>query len=161
MSTSMAYQGGDIRTGAYLICRAGRHLCAMSTGQIVETMRVLPIEALAGTPDFVRGMSVIRGTPVPVLDLPCLLNIGESQPQRLVTVKVGGRIVALLVDSVIGIRSIAGDSVSDLPPLLRDAGGETVSTIGILDAELLLFLNNMRIISDSASEALRLAEAAP
>lgn len=159
MSTSMAYQDEDIRTDAYLICRAGRHLCAMSTTHIVETMRILPISALSGTPDYVRGMSVIRGTPVPVLDLPRLLNIGESQPQRLITINIGGRIIALLVDAVIGIRSIASDSVRDLPALLRDAGGETVSTIGILDAELLLFLNNMRIISESAVHALQAAEA--
>jgi purine-binding chemotaxis protein CheW len=155
----MAYQGDDIRTNAYLICRAGRHLCAMSTSHIIETMRILPIDALAGAPDFVRGMSVIRGTPVPVLDLPRLLNIDESQPQRLITINIGGRIVALLVDAVIGIRSIASESVSDLPPLLRDAAGETVSTIGILDAELLLFLNNMRIISESAIRAFEAAEA--
>lgn len=156
----MAFPGDDIQTESFLLCRAGRHLCAITMSRVVETMRILPIEKLSGTPGFVRGMSVIRGTPVPVIDIPDLLNIGETRPQRLVTIDINGRIVALLVDAVLGIRPIATAAISALPPLLREAAGETVSAIGILDTELLLFLNDMRVISESAINAAQAAEAA-
>ncbi len=149
----MALKGDDIRSDSYLLCRAGGHLCAMPIDRIIETMRVLPIETLSSTAGFVRGMSLIRGAPVPVVELARLFDTSETLPQRLVTINVGTGIVALLVDAVLGIRLIAADSIKALPPVLRDAAGETVSAIGILDAELLLFLGDLRLISESATTA--------
>jgi purine-binding chemotaxis protein CheW len=164
----MAFEGDDSQTDAYLLCRAGRHLCALPMRQTIETMRILAIETLSGAPDFVRGLSVIRGTAVPVIDLPRLLNAGETkiietgtgetgtvetQAQRLVTINIGDRVVALLVDRVLSVRSIAASSVSALPPLMREAASEAVSAIGILDTELLFFLNNLRILSESILNA--------
>ena len=87
-----------------LLVRAGPRICALSLADVVETMRPGPIEPLAGAPEVVRGLAVIRGAPVPVVDLASLLGDGEhSVPTRFVTVRTGERNVALLVDEVMGI----------------------------------------------------------
>ena len=52
-----------------LIVMAGARACAIPLDYVAETMRPLPIEPVAGTPGFVRGVSVIRGAPTPVVDL--------------------------------------------------------------------------------------------
>jgi purine-binding chemotaxis protein CheW len=41
-------------------------------------MRPLPIKPIAGTPGFVRGVSIIRGAPTPVIDLKALLDNSEK-----------------------------------------------------------------------------------
>jgi purine-binding chemotaxis protein CheW len=51
-----------------LLFRARRHLCAMPTEQVVETMRPLPVEPLAAAEPFVLGLCRIRDTSVPVVD---------------------------------------------------------------------------------------------
>src|ERR1700704_3300860 len=53
---------------SWLLCRAGMHLCAMPLAHVIATMRVLPIEAVSGAPSYVRGLCVIRGAPVAVVD---------------------------------------------------------------------------------------------
>jgi chemotaxis signal transduction protein len=43
-------------------------------------MRPLRIEPVGGTPGFVRGVSMIRGAPTPVVDLKALLENSENHP---------------------------------------------------------------------------------
>jgi purine-binding chemotaxis protein CheW len=144
----------DIDSASWVVCRTGPHLCALPLENVVETMRPLPVERIARAPRFVRGLSIIRGVPLPIVDTGSLFGESHSEPQRLVTVRVGDRLIALGVDSVLGVRSISGSASTALPPLLRDADGDVVSAIGILDAELLLFLQTARILPDGLPENL-------
>ena len=139
---------------SWLLCRAGTHLCAMPLEHVVEIMRVLPIEAVAGAPHYVHGLCVIRGLPVPVLDAGLLIGDHATRPERLVTIRIGDRTIALAVEGVLGIRSIMAGAIRQLPPLLRHAAAETIAAIGTLDAELLFFLNTARIVPEDVLERL-------
>jgi purine-binding chemotaxis protein CheW len=130
----------------WLLCRAGSSLFALPLGQVVETMRILPVEPVAGAPPYVRGLSIIRGTPTPVVDVALLCGGRTVPPRRLVTVRAGARIIALALETVLGVRSFKTDE--PLPPLLREAASEVVSAIGRLDAELLLFLSTARAVPE-------------
>lgn len=144
----------DIGSISWLLCRVGPRLCALPLENIVENLRPLPIKPIADAPRFVLGLSMIRGAPVPVVDIGSLFDGRATRPQRMVTLEVDGRLVALVVESVIGVRSLGRDACNALPPLLREACGEVVSAIGTLDAELLLFLRAARIVPDAVLDRL-------
>jgi purine-binding chemotaxis protein CheW len=137
-----------------LMCDVDSCLCALPLEHVVETMRPLPIEVLAATPRFIRGMSVIRGEMVPVVDAALLVGAAESHPTRLVTLAVADRRVALAVDAVVGVRVIGDEMLRELPPLLRDLSTAMVSTIGVLDAALLIVLNSARLVPEAMWAAL-------
>ena len=137
---------GAAPEASWLLCRAGAHRYAIPIAHVIETMRVLPIEPIAGAPSYVRGLCVIRGAPVPVVDSGLLLGDQPTGAGRLVAVRAGSRTVALAVETVEGIRTIRPEAFSHLPPLLRDAA--TIAAVGILDAELVLFLRAARIVPD-------------
>jgi purine-binding chemotaxis protein CheW len=146
LSTTISEHGGNSHDGQelWLLCRAGSSLCALPLGYVVEIMRILPIEPIAGAPLSVLGLSIIRGAPTPVVDT-ALLCGGRTAPfHRLVTVRAGTQIVALAVDTVFGTWSIKADAT--MPPLLQEAADNVVSAIGRLDAELMLFLATARIV---------------
>ena len=63
-----------------LVVMVGSRACAFPLHHVAETMRPLPIKPVAGTPGFVCGVSVIRGTPTPVVDLNALLENCENSP---------------------------------------------------------------------------------
>ncbi len=118
-------------------------------------MRPLPIEFLPGAPPFVRGLSMIRGVPVPVVDAGAVL--GASDPPtlaRFISVRAGHRQVVLAVEEVLGVRDLPAASLRDLPPLLGEAGAGVVSAISELDAALLLVLQAARIVSAAEWESL-------
>jgi purine-binding chemotaxis protein CheW len=140
--------GAETSRTSWLICRAGRVLCALPIDAVVEIMRLLPIEPLAGAPEYVRGLSIIRGTPVPVVDLGLVVGKELGVSTRLVAIRVAGRIIALAAGEVIGITAIAGDAFGELPPLLQDAATDTITAIGARDGELLVFLRTGRLVPD-------------
>src|SRR6266700_1255541 len=96
-------EGADGRT-SWLLCRTGPHMYAVPLEHVIECMRVLPIDAIRAAPQYVRGLSIIRGSPVPVVDPGVLLNDAPTRSERLVTIRAGARTVALLAEAVLGIR---------------------------------------------------------
>jgi purine-binding chemotaxis protein CheW len=134
---------------SWLLCRAGTHLCALPLAHILEVMRPLPVEPLADAPAFLRGIAVIRGAPVAVIDLGRLLGQAKTAPARLVTVRVGGRILALAVAEVLAVRRDGELGPHGAVPLLREVARESVSTIGTLDSEALLFLEELRVVAQA------------
>jgi purine-binding chemotaxis protein CheW len=148
----------DELRGPSLLFRVRARLCALPLAHVVETMRPLPVEPMLRAPPCVRGLAIIRGSPVAVVDVSRLLgddSAADHTPPtaRFVTVKVGGRAIALAVDEVIGARSLELDSLAELPPLLHDADVDVVSAIGTHDAELLLVLRGARLVSESVDGA--------
>ncbi len=129
-----------------LLCRVADLHCAIPAARVLEVMRRLAIDPLSGMPSFVLGLSIIRGTPVPVLDAGCLLSAATARAPYFVAIDVGGRLVALAVDQVIGLRRIAEDTLAPLPPLLKNSADDVVAAIRARDGELLLVLNTARLV---------------
>jgi purine-binding chemotaxis protein CheW len=156
-----ASRPADLAPGdVVLICRARSWFCALPVGFVEETMRPLPLGPLATAAVFVRGLSIIRGVPTPVVDLGALLGADEApRPRRLVLLRLEGRRVALSVEGVLGVRAIAGASLRELPPLLRDASRQAVSAVGALDDALLLALDAARLVPEAVWDHLAGADA--
>ena len=131
-----------------IVVRAQGWVCAIPVRAVIETMRPLPIEPVREAPAFVRGVTVVRGESLPVVDLAVLLG-GQSTQQgnRFVTLRVGPRRLALLVDEVIGIseRDAGGAQPA---PLLSSALAEHVERLGALDGHAFAVLGTARLLSD-------------
>jgi len=147
------------RASAQLLCRFAHQLLALPIEYVIEIMRPLAVEPIAGAPAYVRGVCVIRGTPVPVVDVGLLTGNRQTQSARLVTVRAGSHTVALQVGSIVGIKPLDVGTFKELPPLLRDLATETIASIGTLDSELLLTLEVARIVPDGVFSSLEQARA--
>lgn len=125
-------------------------LAALAAEHVIETMRPLPCEPVAGAPPFVAGVAIIRGRPTPVVDVGALLGAPrEALSERWITVAVGERVVGLAVSDVVGVRRLTGDvAPGAMPPLLTDAARGAVSALGVLDGELLLVLERASLVPD-------------
>ncbi len=133
---------------SWLVCRIGALRCALPIQQVVEIMRVMPLKQVAGTPPYVQGVSIIRGAPVPVVDMSLIADGTPTRGARLVAVRVAARIVALAVDEVIGIAAFAAEALCQLPPLLHEAAADTIAALGAVDAELVFFLRTSRLVPE-------------
>lgn len=146
---------------SYLLCRSHSRLCALPLQHVRETMRALPLDTVPAMPAFMLGVSVIRGQVVPVLDLASLTGAGAtSAAARYVTLDLGQRQVALAVDEVIGVRSLAGAELGAVPPLLDAADAGVLAALTTLDAELLLVLQTSVLVPDALWPLLATQDAA-
>ena len=148
--TLSAEDGGQYR----LLFRAGAQLCAVPISHVIEVMRGLPIKPVARGPPYVRGLCIIRGAPVLVVDTGLLVSNRATACERLITVRTGSRTVALAAEAVLGIWAIGADKLGPLPPLLGDGATDTIAALGLLDAELLLLLQTACIVPDDLFDRL-------
>jgi len=141
-----------------LIVEVHAAACALPLMHVVETMRPLPIEPIACALSFIRGISLIRGSPTPVVDLGALLGASEGAPGRFVTLRLGGRQVALAVKAVLGVRELDALTIQKLPPLLGGASKEFIEAIGTLDQQMLMVLQAGWQLPDEVWKAVAASE---
>jgi purine-binding chemotaxis protein CheW len=149
-----------VRARRSLVVRVQTRLCAVPLEHVVETMRPLPVESIAGMPAFVRGVSVIRGVPTPVVDLGALLGAPANAFERIVTLRLGDRQVALAVNAVLGIRDLGLSAIQELPPLLGGASTDLIEAIDTLDEQFLVVLRAGWELPDEVWRALAAQELA-
>ncbi|MBI4821841.1 MAG: chemotaxis protein CheW [Deltaproteobacteria bacterium] len=130
-----------------LIVDTGRRICALPIDVVLETMRPLPLEALAAAPEYVLGVALIRGEAVPVADLEALLSGRHEGAEygRFVIVRPGERRVALAVEKVLGVRSIV-HATESLAPLIASSREAGVRVVEVQDQQLMTILESSRVI---------------
>jgi purine-binding chemotaxis protein CheW len=135
----------------YLVARTRSYAVALPLGKVVETMRPLPIRPVAETPEFLLGLSVIRGAPTPVVDLESFLTGRPGKYNRFVTLTTRrtqqGRRVALALRSVDGVETISAGAASEKPKLTESARSDAVERLAALDGELALIFDSSKVIS--------------
>lgn len=136
-----------------LVFRAGPLLCALRLDEVIETLRPLETQVLAGTPAFVRGISVLRGVPTPVIDVARLLGGEETEVRRFVAVRTERGAVAMATGAIVGIRDVDTSEAGGHPALLGAWSGRLVAGVGTVGAEPLLLLQSMRAVPDEVWEA--------
>lgn len=131
-----------------LVVRSSSHLCALPLSAVRETLRPLPCHELPEMPDYVLGLSRIRGQTVPVVDLGRILDGpgANGRAGRFVSLRLGDRSVALAVEAVIDVLEVEASTLSTLPALLSSSDADIVQSIGHRDQQLLLVLDAGRIV---------------
>ncbi len=135
---------------------AGPRLCGLPIDRVIETMRPLPVSPVPGVPPYLRGVAIVRGEPVPVLELAALLGDAAAPPgpgARFVTVRTGDRVAALAVSAVRGVSTLDTAELRHLP-LLADAYAGALDALRARDGDLLLVLGAARLVPDEALAAI-------
>jgi purine-binding chemotaxis protein CheW len=133
-----------------LLVRARSWICALPLPSVVETMRALPVQPIDGAPRFVLGVAIIRGAPLPVIDLAVFIGAGGAGAVggRFVTMLAGPRRLALSVDEVLGVSSLDAATLERTPPLLDRTLAEHVEKLGALDRHAFALLSAARLLPE-------------
>jgi purine-binding chemotaxis protein CheW len=135
------------RHSQMMLLHAGTQLCAIPIGMVAEVMRPLPTQRLEMAPSFVSGMTIYRGSPVPVVVLQRLLDAAhDGTVSRFIALHIGSRTVMLAVSDIVGIRLVDESSLGNLPPLLDGGAHEPLAALAVRDEEVLLALNLARLL---------------
>ncbi|SDS22974.1 chemotaxis protein CheW [Actinoplanes derwentensis] len=136
-----------------LLFRAGPLYCALPLDEVVETMRPLATRPLAGPPPYVRGLTIVRGTPSPVIDVTRLLTGITGQIERYVAVQAGRGMIVCATGPVIGVQEVQVEPPEGPAALLTGAAKALIAGVGTIGTEPLILLRSIQAVPDEVWEA--------
>lgn len=132
-------------------------LAALAVREIVRAVAIVP---LPGAPDIVEGAINLHGRIVPVVDVRRRLGLDAvalHPDQFLVSLDVGGRVIAVRVDDVedvIELSAAALESPASVSPVLSGLQG-----VAATDAGALIVYDVDAFLTQAEHDALSLTEA--
>jgi purine-binding chemotaxis protein CheW len=121
---------------------------ALESHHVQEVHPLRDLTPLPCTPPFILGIVNVRGRILPVLDLKKFFDLPErglTDLHRIILVRGHGLELGLLADVIVGVRSVAADS---LQPSLPTLTGIRADYLKGVSAERLVVLDLDRLLAD-------------
>lgn len=128
--------------------------------QIREIVIVGQVTRVPQTPNYVEGVSNLRGTIIPIISLRTLFGI-EPKPideeTRTVVVNVGQRTMGCTVDSVSQVMRIPIKSIQRSPDTVASEDADYIRGFAKFDGQLVILLNIDELLEPEKQKAVHLA----
>ena len=111
--------------------------------QIQEIVILEQVTAIPQVPDYVEGVSNLRGTIIPIINLRKLFGIvpkPHDDETRTIVVNVGQRTMGCTVDSVAQVMRIPAESVQAAPDIVAPEGSAYIRGFAKLNDRLVILL---------------------
>jgi chemotaxis signal transduction protein/chemotaxis regulatin CheY-phosphate phosphatase CheZ len=133
----LQYIGFRLHTGEY----------AIPITRVREIVNLPTVTSLPQSPEYLRGVTNLRGNVIPLVNLRKLINIPENGTGGTkVIVIVSGRLTfGIIVDGITGVLSI-DESAIESPEGLSHARSQEITGVAKLDGRLIVLLDTSKLI---------------
>lgn len=143
-------QAEDTLKGKYLIFSMGKELLGIEIRYITEIIGIQPITEVPEMPEYVIGITNLRGKIIPVMDarLRFKKEVREYDGRTCIIVLDTNDItIGLIVDSVSEVISIADEDIAP-PTDISKGGHKYIKGIGKAGGSVKLLLDCQRLLTD-------------
>jgi purine-binding chemotaxis protein CheW len=127
----------------------------LKVDEVREVLKLQDITALPNSPDYVVGVTNIRGEITPIIDLRKKLNIygnfeendANNKEMLVMVIEIEGVPVGILVDAVNDVLQISNDQIENLGEIGRNMSGEYIEGIAKIENRLIILLNINNLIN--------------
>lgn len=150
-------QKTDIQEIQVACFRLGDDLFAIDIMRIKEIIRPQKLSALPKAPTFVEGVTNLRGTVIPVIDLRKRFDMPpreESLLVRLLIVAVAGQLLGLVVDDVTEVVTVPVKDIKPPPQVAGGVGAEYLIGVCLARESLIMLLNIDQLLSPREADQL-------
>ena len=117
---------------------------------VESIIKLQPITVVPHAPNFVKGVTNLRGKVMPVIELHERFGLASVEPtkdSRIVVVSVGSTEAGLIVDGVSEVLTIQDQNVEPAPHMTTTADSGFITGIAMLDQRLIILLDLAKILS--------------
>ncbi|ERJ19045.1 chemotaxis protein CheW [Salinisphaera shabanensis T35B1] len=108
------------------------------------------VTRIANVPDFVKGVTNLRGSIVPIIDARIkfgLENAAYDQHTVVIVLNVGERVVGVVVDSVSDVLTLTPEQIKPAPDFGVATSTEHVLGLGSVDDRMLILVDIDQMMS--------------
>jgi purine-binding chemotaxis protein CheW len=116
----------------YVAFRLDREEYGLPVGSVREVLRVGEVTRVPQAPPHIRGVTNVRGSILPVVEIRTRVGLGPLDPgpsARIVVLEVGERALGLLVDRVTNVEKIRVSQI--VPPPAEIVTARTDYVVGV------------------------------
>lgn len=129
---------------------------------LVESIiKMQPLVAVPHAPDFIEGVTNLRGVVLSVVDLRKRFGlpvIEASKDTRIIVVEINNLTVGMIVDAVTEVLRLQEESIQPPPPLMVTAASAFITGIAKIDERLVILLDLKKVLSLEETTQLSSAE---
>ena len=149
-------QEEDTLKGKYLIFSIGNELYGIEIRYIIEIIGIQPITVVPGMPQYVKGITNLRGKIIPIIDARLRFKkVGKEYDDKTCIVVLDSNDIStgLIVDNVSEVIAIANEDIAP-PPDINKCGLKYIKGIGKADGNVKLLVDCQKILKNDEDEFL-------
>jgi len=144
-------QGEDTLDGRYLTFFLDDELYGIEIRHIIEIIGIQPITVIPDMPDYIKGITNLRGKIIPVMDARLRFKYEErTHDDRtcIIVLEVEDISMGVIVDAVSEVI-VLGTTDVDTPPAVMGRAQDYIQGIGKNGEEVVMLLDSELLLSES------------
>ncbi|GEN23663.1 chemotaxis protein CheW [Halomonas cupida] len=148
----------DLNQSQFLIFSLGDEEYAIDILKVQEIRGYENVTRIANAPEFIKGVTNLRGVIVPIVDLRlrfALENAEYNSQTVVIVVNVGQRVIGIVVDSVSDVMALLPEQIKPAPEFGATLSADYLSGLGSVGDRMLVLVDIERLLT---SEEMALME---
>ena len=113
------------------------------------------VTRIANTPDFIKGVTNLRGVIVPIVDLRVKFSqqdVVYNDNTVVIVLNLGQRVVGIVVDGVSDVLSLTTEQIRPAPEFAVALSTEYLTGLGALGERMLILVNIEKLLNSDEME---------
>jgi purine-binding chemotaxis protein CheW len=127
-------------------------------------IKMQQITVVPHAPSFVEGVTNLRGSVLPVIDLRKRFNLPQEETtknSRIIHIAIDNVKVGMIVDAVSEVLRVSEEAVEPTPPIVTTVDSAFITGIAKLEGRLIILLDLGKVLSFNEQEKLTTLAAVP
>ena len=140
----------DAENRQYLVFSLGEEEYAIDILKVQEILGYENVTRIANAPEFIKGVTNLRGVIVPIVDLRIKFNLDKIDYDGqtvVIVVNVSERIVGIVVDGVSDVMTLTPDQIKPAPELGMSLSSDFLSGLGSLENRMLVLVDIDKLLT--------------
>ena len=144
----------------YLVFRLGDEEYGIDILKVQEIRGCDRLTRIPNAPNFITGVTNLRGVIVPIVDLRVKFSQGDVEYNDntvVIVLNLGQRVVGIVVDGVSDVLSLTSDQIRPAPEFAVTLSTEYLTGLGALGERMLILVNIEKLLNSEEMALLDIA----
>ncbi|WP_444677497.1 chemotaxis protein CheW [Halomonas sp. E19] len=154
-SSDAALVAAEAHNREFLVFSLGDEEYAVDILKVQEIRGYENVTRIANAPDFIKGVTNLRGVIVPIVDLRIKFHLEKVEyggQTVVIVVNVEDRVVGIVVDGVSDVMTLSPDQIKPAPEFGVTLSSDFLSGLGSLDDRMLVIVDIDKLLTSDEME---------
>jgi purine-binding chemotaxis protein CheW len=136
----------------FLAFTLGKEEYGIDIQKVQEIRGYESVTRIANAPEFIKGVTNLRGIIVPIIDMRIKFSLGTptyDQFTVVIILNISGRVVGIVVDSVSDVINLTPEQTKPAPEMASTFNADYLIGLGTLDERMLILIDIDKLMSST------------